>query len=98
MRLASTYDNDVMAVAGVGVALEIGLAVPDDVSIVAGEDTQLNGLVHPSLTALSRDIPNFGAHAARLLLQLIETHDAKSYQDTTAHLIVRGSTSRPKSS
>ena len=95
---AITYDNDVMAVAGVGVALEIGLAVPEDVSIVAGEDSQLNVLVHPSLTALSRDIPNFGAHAARLLLQLIETNDAKSYQDTTAHLIVRGSTSRPKSS
>ena len=53
-----------MAVAGVGVAGEIGLAVPDDVSIVAGEDSQLNALVHPSLTALARDIPNFGAQAA----------------------------------
>ena len=42
----------------------------------------------------------YGAVAGVLhtVLQLIETNDAKSYQDTTAHLIVRGSTSRPKSS
>ena len=93
---AITYDNDVMAVAGVGVALEIGLTVPDDVSIVAGEDSQLNELVHPSLTALARDVPNFGAHAARVLLRLIESNHVESYQDTTAHLVVRGSTSRPK--
>ena len=94
---AITYDNDVMAVAGVGVAGEIGLSVPDDVSIVAGEDSQLNVLVHPALTALARDVSSFGSHAARVLLNLIENRKSESYQDASPHLIVRGSTARPRS-
>ena len=93
---AITYDNDVMAVAGVAVAGEIGVAVPDDVSIVAGEDSQLNALMHPALTALARDVPSFGAHAARVLLKLITTQESESYEDAPPHLIVRGSTARPR--
>jgi DNA-binding LacI/PurR family transcriptional regulator len=93
---AITYDNDVMAVAAVGVAGEIGLSVPDDVSIVAGEDSQLNALVHPALTALERDVPTFGAHAARVLLNLIKGEEAESYEDASPRLIVRGSTAQPR--
>ena len=60
---AIVFDNDVMAIAGLGVAQEMGLAVPADLSIVAWDDSTLCRLVHPSLTALRRDIPAYGAHA-----------------------------------
>jgi DNA-binding LacI/PurR family transcriptional regulator len=89
---AIVYDNDVMAVAGVAVAQEMGLSVPGDVSIVAWDDSSLCQLVHPPLTALSRDIPAYGAHAAERLLQLIDRLPVTTFQDATAQLVPRGST------
>jgi len=92
---AILYDNDVMAVAGVAVAQEMGLSVPGDVSLVAWDDSSLCQLVHPPLTALSRDIPEYGAHAAQRLLQLIDGEPVSTFQDTTAQLVPRGSTGIP---
>ena len=64
---AILYDNDVMAVAGLGAAQRMGVRVPADLSIVAWDDSTLCELVHPALTALRRDIPAAGATAARML-------------------------------
>ncbi len=89
---AITFDNDVMAVAALSVAREMGIAVPGQLSIVAGDDSQLCVLVHPSLTALSRDISEYGANAARTLLAAIEHDNPDSFQDSTAHLVPRAST------
>lgn len=93
---AVIYDNDVMAIAGLAVAQEMGLAIPADLSIVAWDDSPLCQLVHPPLTALSRDIPAYGAHAARQLLSAIAGEPISSYQDETAHLTPRGSTAPPR--
>lgn len=93
---AVIYDNDVMAVAGLAVAQEMGLAVPGDLSIVAWDDSPLCQLVHPPLTALSRDIPAYGAHAARVLLAELGGEHVGSLQDDTAHLTPRGSTAPPR--
>jgi DNA-binding LacI/PurR family transcriptional regulator len=92
---AIVFDNDVMAIAGLGVAQEMGVAVPADLSIVAWDDSTLCRLVHPSLTALRRDIPAYGAHAATLLLAAIAGEAAASVQDETARLAPRGSTGPP---
>lgn len=66
---AILYDNDVMALSGLTAAQGLGLRVPADVSIVAWDDSALCELVRPALTALSRDIAAYGAHAARRLRQ-----------------------------
>jgi DNA-binding LacI/PurR family transcriptional regulator len=92
---AIIYDNDVMAIAGLGVAHEMGLSVPRDVSIVAWDDSPLCQLVHPALTALSRDIPGYGALAARQLLSVIAGMTVESVQDEAPHLVTRGSTAAP---
>src|SRR5690606_9305209 len=65
---ALIYDNDILAIAGLAVAQEMGVSVPADLSIVAFDDSPLCRLVHPPLTALTRDIPAYGAEAARELL------------------------------
>jgi hypothetical protein len=44
------YDNDVMAVAAVAVTQEVGVRIPQDISLVAWEDSPLCRLVHPPLT------------------------------------------------
>ncbi|MFB9234200.1 LacI family DNA-binding transcriptional regulator [Plantactinospora siamensis] len=95
---AIMYDNDVMAIAGLAVAQEMGLAVPGELSIVAWDDSPLCQLVHPALTALSRDIPAYGGHAARHLLALIRGEQVGAYQDEGAHLTPRGSTAPPRAS
>jgi DNA-binding LacI/PurR family transcriptional regulator len=69
---AIVYDNDIMAVAGLGVAREAGLGVPDQLSIVSFEDSVLCEVVRPSLTACAWDVKAFGARAARALLQLVD--------------------------
>ncbi len=89
---AILYDNDVMAVAALTVAQEMGLSVPGELSILAGDDSQLCVLVRPALTALSRDIQAYGLHTAQVLLDLIDGRPPRAYQGSTARLTVRGST------
>lgn len=89
---AIMYDNDVMAVAGLGVAAEMGLTVPEKLSIVAWDDSALCQVVRPALTVLKRDIAAYGAHAARLLFAVIGGQEPRAVLDQTATLLVRGST------
>ncbi|HEX5496072.1 MAG TPA: LacI family DNA-binding transcriptional regulator [Mycobacteriales bacterium] len=92
---AVLYDNDVMAVAGLAVAQEMGVTVPTELSIVAWDDSPLCQLVHPALTALSRDVPGYGGHAATRLLAAIAGERIESCQYGTPRLVPRGSTARP---
>ncbi|GGK84840.1 LacI family transcriptional regulator [Sphaerisporangium melleum] len=92
---AVVYDNDIMAVAGLSVAQEMRLDVPGDLSIVAWDDSPLAQVVRPPLTALTRDIPAYGAHAARRLLSLISGDPVSAYEDDPARLTPRGSTAPP---
>ncbi|WP_248961440.1 LacI family DNA-binding transcriptional regulator [Sphaerisporangium perillae] len=92
---AVVYDNDIMAVAGLSVAQEMRLSVPGDLSIVAWDDSPLSQVVRPPLTALSRDIPAYGAHAAQRLLALIAGEHPAGLEEQAARLTPRGSTAPP---
>ncbi|WP_336207376.1 LacI family DNA-binding transcriptional regulator [Nonomuraea sp. LPB2021202275-12-8] len=92
---AIVYDNDIMAVAGMSAALEMRLDVPGDLSIVAWDDSPLSQVVRPALSALTRDIPAYGAHAARALLSLIAGEEVAGIEDQAARLVPRGSTAPP---
>ncbi len=89
---AVLYNNDVMAAAALGVIREMGLRVPEDVSIIAGEDTELCRLVHPQLTALSRDIEVAGKLAAAALLDALAGEPPSTYRLPAPELMVRAST------
>ncbi len=71
------------------------LDVPGDLSIVAWDDSPLSQVVRPPLTALTRDIPAYGAHAAQRLLSLIEGGLVAGFEDSAARLTPRGSTAPP---
>lgn len=68
---ALVYDNDVMAVAGIAVAAELGIPVPGRLSLVAWDDSALCRVTHPRLTALVRDTAGFGRLAAEELLAVL---------------------------
>ncbi|MFJ6552171.1 LacI family DNA-binding transcriptional regulator [Streptomyces luteogriseus] len=94
---AIVYDNDIMAVAGLSVAAEMGLRVPEDVSLLAWDDSQLCRLTHPTLSAMSHDVHGFGAEVARTLFSVITGGEAGSHPVPTPVLTPRGSTAPPKS-
>jgi DNA-binding LacI/PurR family transcriptional regulator len=94
---AIVYDNDVMAIAGLGEAHRMGADVPGDLSIVAWDDSVLCELVHPALTALRRDIAAVGAEAARRLAQAAAGASVGDWQESAPVLTVRDSTGKPRS-
>jgi len=93
---AIVYDNDIMAVAGLSVASEMGLNVPGDVSLLAWDDSQLCRLTHPTLSAMSHDVHGFGADVARTLFGVIAGEGPGSHPVPTPVLTPRGSTAPPK--
>jgi DNA-binding LacI/PurR family transcriptional regulator len=92
---AILYDNDLMALSGLSLAQQLGVQVPDELSIVAWDDSRLCELVHPPLTALRRDIAAAGAEGARRLLLLAGGSEIGNFREPPPVLIRRGSTGRP---
>jgi DNA-binding LacI/PurR family transcriptional regulator len=89
---AILYDNDLMAVSGLGAAQQAGVSVPGDLSIVAWDDSPLCEFVHPPLTALTRNVAACGAHAARALAQVADGAAVRHFEETPPVLTIRGST------
>ena len=82
-----------LAVTGLGVAQQMGFTVPDDISIVAWDDSLLCQVVHPPLTTMSRDVTDFGALACKRLLAMIDDPTATDdVEAPRAELLPRGST------
>jgi DNA-binding LacI/PurR family transcriptional regulator len=93
---AIVYDSDLMAVAGLGVATEMGVPVPGELSIVAFDDSVLTRIVHPALTSLSRDTFALGVKVAEVLLALVaDPGDRRDHKTPTPRLTVRESTAPP---
>lgn len=94
---AIVYDNDVLAVAGLGVAQEMGIGVPRELSIASFDDSILARLVRPSLTTLTRDTVELGDRAARLLLAQVDAPaPLASTEGPALALSVRDSTAPPR--
>lgn len=89
---AIVYDNDLMAVSGLGAAQRLGVEVPGTLSIVAWDDSVLCELVHPALTALRHDVTAYGARAARRLLDLAAGAEPGDRAEPAPVLTVRRST------
>lgn len=93
---AIIYDNDVMAVAGLAVAREMGVDVPGELSVVSWDDSVLCTVSHPQMTALSHDVMAYGSHVARRLLEVLDGSPPAAHADAAHRLVPRGSTSPPK--
>ncbi len=89
------YDSDLMAVTGLGTAQELGVVVPNDLSIASFDDSLICGVVRPSLTACARDVVGFGAQAARALISLVEGEAIAPYVVDAPKLMARASTAAP---
>ncbi len=89
---AIIYDNDIMAVAGLGVANELTIGVPSELSLLAWDDSPLCEITHPPLSAMRRDVGQMGAEAASLLLSVVDGENPADRAAATPVLYPRGST------
>lgn len=69
---ALIFDNDVMALAGLDVVQAAGLRVPEDVAILAWDDSVHCQLASPPLSAFMHDLVAYGADTARVLLDVLD--------------------------
>ncbi|MEV4071862.1 LacI family DNA-binding transcriptional regulator [Nonomuraea fuscirosea] len=93
---AILYDNDIMAVAGLSVATEMGVPVPAELSLLAWDDSQLCRLTHPPLSAMSHDVFAFGAEVTRRLMDLVGRGETEHGPAPTPVLVPRGTTARAR--
>jgi LacI family transcriptional regulator len=88
--------NDVSAIATIGVATELGLRVPDDVSVVGFDNIPDSALSIPPLTTVEQPIHDMGRLAVDLVIKLIRGEPVDRTHITLAtNLVVRGSTREP---
>ena len=93
---AILFDSDLLAVTGLGVAQQMGLTVPGDLSIVGWDDSLISQVVHPPLTAISRDIVGYGMTTARHLAHVVAGTAVGDVEVARAELTPRGSTAPPR--
>jgi LacI family transcriptional regulator, galactose operon repressor len=68
--------NDLSAIETMKVAGELGIRVPDQLSIVGFDNIPESALAEPPLTTIDHSIQDQGYEAARMLMRLIEEPDA----------------------
>jgi LacI family transcriptional regulator len=91
--------NDPMAVGVLDAALELGISVPRDLSIVGFDDTPMATHVTPALTTVARPYHGMGEAAVRLLVEALAADPARRRArqvDLSTHLVVRESTAPPR--
>ncbi len=84
--------NDLSALGAVEAIREIGLRIPDDISIVGFDDTPQASVLEPRLTTVRQPLEQMGRVAAQLLLEQIEQPGTPRRRVTLpTELIVRNS-------
>ena len=86
---------DAMAVGAIHVAQDLGLRVPDDLSVVGFDGLPIASESNPQLTTVRQPLHEIGAAAVHLLVQLAEGGTPPQPPLFTTELIVRGSTAPP---
>ena len=92
---AILFDNDLMAVASLSALASLGLRVPDEVSVLAWDDSVLCEITDPQLSAMSHDVMSMGAHVGRRLFELRDGVEPASHLDSTPTFKCRASTAAP---
>jgi LacI family transcriptional regulator, repressor for deo operon, udp, cdd, tsx, nupC, and nupG len=89
---AIVYANDLMAMAGLSLAVARGIDVPGELSITGYDDTEIAAHLQPSLTTITSNVFDSGRAAATRLLELIHQQPATEISLPPAQLVVRSST------
>ena len=85
--------NDLLAFGAVRAAIDLGLKVPDDLSVVGYDDITMSNYMAPRLTTVTKDALKLGRKAFSILLTRIKNPDIpRQKYFLPAKLIIREST------
>jgi LacI family transcriptional regulator len=88
--------NDISAIASMTVAAELGVRVPQDLSVVGFDNIPESALSVPALTTVEQPIRLMGQRAVEMLIELIRGRTlAETHLTLDTRLVVRASTSAP---
>jgi DNA-binding LacI/PurR family transcriptional regulator len=93
---AILYANDLMAIAGMSVAIDAGLSLPDQLSVIGIDDIPLAAHVRPALTTVRQDATAWGRAAALSLVALIDGEPQPQVALPPTTFVERASTSVPR--
>ena len=90
--------NDAMAIGALSALAELGLAVPNDVSVIGFDDISLSRYIVPPLTTVRTPIAEAGRKLCRLLLDRIAgtLPDKAQWLPVDCELVLRGTTAPPR--
>ena len=83
--------NDLSAIATMDVARALGLAVPDDLSVIGFDNVPESALASPPLTTISQPLQRMGAEALLLLVDLIAGVERETHIRLPTELVERAS-------
>lgn len=87
--------NDDMAAGVISVANQMGISVPNDLSVAGFDDTPLASIISPQLTTIQQPIRDMGYQAAQLIIPSPATERKNLTVYTLEHrLIIRESTGK----
>jgi DNA-binding LacI/PurR family transcriptional regulator len=93
---AIVYANDIMAISGIGAAHQLGVRVPEDLSVVGFDDVPLAAHVSPPLTTVRQEVVPWGRAAADVLVAVVEKVVLPQPVLDAPRLVVRKSTDNPR--
>ena len=76
-------------------ARDIGLRVPDDISITGFDDIEIAGIVSPPLTTVHVPHRRMGRDAARLLISMLTGGDNGPLEPIRTRIVMRGTLGPP---
>lgn len=87
--------NDRMAVGALAAAADLGLNVPEDVSVIGFDDTVLASQIRPALTTVAVPAYDMGATTMQLLLKLLAGEECPQTVWLPTRLVIRQSSGPP---
>lgn len=88
--------NDLSAIATMEVARGLGLAIPEDLSVVGFDNVPESAMTTPQLTTINIPIQRMGSEALRLLITLLDGTDApNTHVRVPTELVERASVGPP---
>lgn len=92
VKFDAVFAGDDDAASGVMVALrEVGLSIPDDISVVGFDDQMFAARISPALTTVRSPIEKVGYQATDILVQLIQNKSVQAQTLFPTDLIIRES-------
>jgi DNA-binding LacI/PurR family transcriptional regulator len=94
---AVIFEDPSVAVRATVELQKVGVVIPNELSVIAWDDAESCRLIQPALTALQRDVREYGRVATRRLMAAVRGERIGEHvKGTTTKLVVRDSTVRPK--